>query len=220
MKIRLSLLACVLGTVFLTGSAQATVMTYSNTAAFDAATTSQVTNGFSAGGNEDITLGSPGSTTVGDVTLDATSGTTYIIGTSFVNTYGADFFSAQNASSHEAITFSFSTPVDAFAFDYGSYNDRGDNLQLALSSGNTINLTLPGTPGTAEFIGLTSDTGITSASLTDQGTGDVLDVISVTTADLARTSAVPEPSSLPMLLAGLGMIGGAFYFGRKKAKSI
>jgi hypothetical protein len=27
---------------------------------------------------------------------------------------------------------------------------------------------------------------------------------------------VPEPSSLPMLLAGLGMIGGAFYFGRKK----
>jgi hypothetical protein len=31
---------------------------------------------------------------------------------------------------------------------------------------------------------------------------------------------VPEPSSLPMLLAGLSMIGGAFYFGRKKAKSI
>jgi hypothetical protein len=28
--------------------------------------------------------------------------------------------------------------------------------------------------------------------------------------------AVPEPSSLRMLLAGLGMIGGAFYFGRKK----
>lgn len=27
---------------------------------------------------------------------------------------------------------------------------------------------------------------------------------------------VPEPSSLPMLLAGLGLIGGAFYFGRKK----
>jgi hypothetical protein len=32
-------------------------------------------------------------------------------------------------------------------------------------------------------------------------------------------TAVPEPSSLPMLLAGLGLIGGAFYFGRKKAKS-
>jgi len=30
-------------------------------------------------------------------------------------------------------------------------------------------------------------------------------------------SAVPEPSSLPMLLMGLGLIGGAFYFGRKKA---
>ncbi len=29
---------------------------------------------------------------------------------------------------------------------------------------------------------------------------------------------VPEPSSLPVLLAGLGLIGGAFYFGRKKAR--
>jgi hypothetical protein len=34
------------------------------------------------------------------------------------------------------------------------------------------------------------------------------------------TNPVPEPSSLPVLLAGLGLIGGAFYFGRKKAKSI
>jgi fibro-slime domain-containing protein len=34
---------------------------------------------------------------------------------------------------------------------------------------------------------------------------------------IGTRSAVPEPSSLPMLLAGLGLIGGAFYFGRKKA---
>lgn len=27
---------------------------------------------------------------------------------------------------------------------------------------------------------------------------------------------IPEPSSLPLLLAGLGLVGGAFYFGRKK----
>jgi hypothetical protein len=33
-------------------------------------------------------------------------------------------------------------------------------------------------------------------------------------------TGVPEPSSFPLLLAGLGLIGGAFYFGRKKAKSI
>jgi len=32
----------------------------------------------------------------------------------------------------------------------------------------------------------------------------------------ASSASVPEPSSLPMLLAGLGLIGGAFYFGRKK----
>jgi hypothetical protein len=30
-------------------------------------------------------------------------------------------------------------------------------------------------------------------------------------------TGVPEPSSLPMLLAGLGMIGATIYFGRKKA---
>ncbi len=29
-------------------------------------------------------------------------------------------------------------------------------------------------------------------------------------------AAVPEPSSLPMLLAGLGLVGGALYFGRKR----
>jgi len=30
------------------------------------------------------------------------------------------------------------------------------------------------------------------------------------------TVGVPEPSSLPMILAGIGLIDGAFYFGRKK----
>jgi hypothetical protein len=31
--------------------------------------------------------------------------------------------------------------------------------------------------------------------------------------------AVPEPSSLPLLLAGLTMIGGTFYFGRRKKEA-
>jgi hypothetical protein len=34
--------------------------------------------------------------------------------------------------------------------------------------------------------------------------------------DLLSPSAVPEPASLPLLLAGLSLIGGAMYFGRKK----
>jgi fibro-slime domain-containing protein len=38
----------------------------------------------------------------------------------------------------------------------------------------------------------------------------------VVTVNPRSPSPVPEPSSLPMLLAGLGLIGGAFYFGRKK----
>lgn len=45
-----------------------------------------------------------------------------------------------------------------------------------------------------------------------QGVYDMpYDTVAVTTA------AVPEPSSLPVLLMGLSLIGGALYFGRKKA---
>jgi hypothetical protein len=53
-----------------------------------------------------------------------------------------------------------------------------------------------------------------------QGIYDVpYDAVSVTTALGDDVSSVPEPSSLPMLLAGLGLIGGAFYFGRKRTKA-
>ena len=44
-----------------------------------------------------------------------------------------------------------------------------------------------------------------------EGCGEFVDCY--ITGDLVST---PEPSSLPMLLAGLGLVGGAFYFGRKK----
>ena len=37
--------------------------------------------------------------------------------------------------------------------------------------------------------------------------------------DLDSTTSVPEPSSLPILLAGLAVIGGALYLVRKKAKA-
>jgi hypothetical protein len=46
------------------------------------------------------------------------------------------------------------------------------------------------------------------------------DYMALDNVSLVSSTPVPEPSSLPMLLAGLGLIGGAFYFGRKKAKSI
>jgi PEP-CTERM motif len=39
------------------------------------------------------------------------------------------------------------------------------------------------------------------------------------TATRLKEIGVPEPSSLPVLLAGLGLMGGAFYFGRKRAKA-
>jgi hypothetical protein len=185
-------------------SAEASVLTYSNPAAFDAATTEQVTNGFSAGGAPYIPLGSPGSATAGDVTLTA-NGYAFIIGTGFYDGYGADFFSGQG-SIPETITFSFSKPVDAFAFDFGSYDFANDPLTLTLSNGDTVNLRLPPTPGADEFIGLTSDSYITSASLTDS-TDDVLDIIDVTTADATtvNNASVPEPGSL--VLAGIGLIG-------------
>ena len=62
-----------------------------------------------------------------------------------------------------------------------------------------------------------NDTFNFTLSVSQQGTILASDSITV----VAGTGAqpVPEPSSFPVLLAGLGLIGGAFYFGRKKAKT-
>ena len=43
------------------------------------------------------------------------------------------------------------------------------------------------------------------------------DDVELSSAFSGVNAAVPEPSSIALLLAGLAMIGGAFYFGRKKA---
>lgn len=48
--------------------------------------------------------------------------------------------------------------------------------------------------------------------------GDTIGSESFTLEDTALAT-VPEPSSLPLLLAGLGLIGGAFYLGSKKART-
>jgi hypothetical protein len=47
--------------------------------------------------------------------------------------------------------------------------------------------------------------------------GDVeIDTYGATLVKITRANSIPEPETWGMLLAGLGLTGGAFYFGRKK----
>ena len=59
---------------------------------------------------------------------------------------------------------------------------------------------------------------------TGDPTGDsdswLFGVASLSASSVTGGTSVPEPSSLPLLLAGLGAIAGAFYLARRKAKSI
>lgn len=198
--------------VVMTGQVQASLVTYSNRTAFDAAHPGLAVEDF-----QDIS----------DIS-DALDGTNITPGVSFSLTIGTDAYLAgpgQSSNSTTAIgvntpraagwLLTFSTPVDAVAFDVFQNDGGGSQFGVPIdaivevygSSGllGSFLTTIPS--GSAGFVGVFSTTDlITSLSVNNFDSFDVIDDVEF---GIGGTSTVPEPTSAALLgigacLAGIG----------------
>ena len=138
-------------------------------------------------------FGDPGSLAIGGVNFQ-TNGALFVQNN---NLYGTGaFLSPQQppANSLDITDITLPAGVTALGFNFSA----GYPITLSLSGGESI--TLPGDFPNLDFIGITTDTPITSIELSVQGGVD-LD-------NFSFGQAVPEPSSVLMLgLGSLGLIG-------------
>ena len=121
---------------------------------------------------------------------------------------------------------SYPTPIDVFAWT-GGFTASGDTNTFTLSGGNFVSgsWSLEGANGDNDQLYINSNCCVLpDTNFFNIGSNDTLYVwndmgVGPNGIQFSATpfvQSVPEPSALSLLLAGLGMIGGAFYFGRKK----
>lgn len=110
-----------------------------------------------------------------------------------------------------SVTYTFAAPVGGVQFDWGSV-DTYNTVTLLSAAGNfvivpgtTPNILFPTTNGDQGFSGSGLFTalgnGVTFTGITFASSSNSLEV------DNLATSAVPEPASWAMMLAGFGMLG-------------
>jgi hypothetical protein len=195
------------------GSASAQVVEYTSQSAFDAAISNASTFGFVSDGNLDV---EPNPVTIGGfdfsgsyTAADTSTGgypITFIVPAAKTPTYGADFLSFQNSLPGIVSQIS-SSGADAIGFSYGSYVSTGDTATVTLSTGDTYTIN---PTSTAQFIGFTSSTPITSVSF-NYPSGYALDILSV-------SSAAPEPATWALMFAGVCLAGSALRGGRPRRR--
>jgi hypothetical protein len=140
--------------------------------------------------------GSPGSIDLGPMSV-TTNGPLFVQNT---NLWGQGSFLSPQQLTGATVTFSFDSPVTAFAFDYAA----GASLTVTVGGQST---TLPGgtyPPYLMSFFGVTSDTPFSTLSFTMSGNGADLDNLRPGT---FTPAALPEPASWAMMLFGFGLIG-------------
>ena len=114
-------------------------------------------------------------------------------------------------STPDSITFTFSSPITAFAIDVGDLGTRGaTDFSATLSNGNSATLFTgyTGTPDSQAFVGLIDTVEFTS--ITFQGSAPD-DGIYFDRMQTALITAVPEPHAYALLLVGLGLLGMKHY---------
>jgi hypothetical protein len=216
---------CVLAStaaLVLTGlqSASATVIAYTNSAAFDAAVTGETSHNFAgiapAGG---FVVANP---TVAGVTFTSNN-VGFVIDSGSNNNYGVPFFAGQGNTLNDPanmVSVSLGGGFKALAFFYGSYISQNEPYSATLNTGDVFNLSTPAVASDVNFLGFVSDgAAITNVDFTSlaglnslDGNGNALTPFGfsfdVTAFDLANPSSVPEPSTWALMVVALTAFAG------------
>ena len=110
-------------------------------------------------------------------------------------------------STPDTITFTFSSPITAFAINVGDLGTHGaTDFSATLSNGNSATLftSFTDTPDNQAFVGLIDTTEFTSITFQGSAPDDGIYFDSMQT---ALITAVPEPHTYALLLIGLGLLG-------------
>lgn len=186
------------------GFASASLVAYSNAAAFNAANPGAELETF--GGLVADDGSSTGDYTAG-VALGSDSFSVNAVDGANLLAVGANYFgsgyfngtsaalSGQNAPVN-TITISFASPVKAFALGYGSF-DATDSLTLADSAGDSLQLSGTDGQSSPRFAGYSSDVNLTWVSLSS-AQGGVVNL-----ADVQTATPAPEPASFAAIALGL-----------------
>lgn len=116
----------------------------------------------------------------------------------------------------DSITFTFSSPITAFAVDIGDLGTRGaTDLSVTLSNGNSTTLLTEytGSSYSQTFIGLIDDVEFTTITFHGTVADDGIYFDRMQTAVVA--APVPEPEASAMVITGLAVLG-LFAYRRKR----
>jgi PEP-CTERM motif-containing protein len=187
--------------VGLTERAEAVVIGYSDRVSFGSAVPGATVENWDAYADGTVI---PNGTSLAGITYSTTAGdslvTSFYLPLSAPNGLGGTFAGFFHGT--DTITFSFAAPINAFGISINTFASTAGAYLLTTTAG-VVGSGFDPFPGfgTGEFVGLTSDTGFTSVTLSaPSGFDYTLDDL-----NYATTDAVPEPSTL--LLLGLGLAG-------------
>ena len=207
----LFLLACVYAAVIVPTQAHAQAIFLSRTAFDSAYPTATVENWNEYSSGTVITNGS----TLNGITYTMNDNLNVVVtGGVWLSSSGANGIGNSNLtyfSSPDALTFTFSQPLTAFAIDINTYASNTGAYTATLNNGPVIGSVYDAFPNaqTGEFIGFSDSTPFTSVTINspnDNGDGYTLDELKYVDAPIFNPhqgSTVPEPSTfLLFTLAG------------------
>ena len=197
----------------------ATVITYTSSAAFDAAVTGETTHDFTgiapAGG---FVIANP---TVAGVTFTSNN-VGFVIDSGSNPNYGVPFFSGQgillNVPANK-VSVSLGGGFDAIGFFYGSYISHNKSYSATLNTGDVFDVSTPAAASSVNFLGFISDAAaITSVDFTSLAgintlntdgfattpNGFAFDITKFDLANpLANPTGVPEPPPWSLMVLAL-----------------